>query len=48
MVVEGDGADAQANAGARGAVVGEPEEVARHPRVARLGVKVGARRIHPG
>jgi hypothetical protein len=29
VVEEGDGADAQANAGARGTVVGEPEEVAR-------------------
>eukprot|EP00964_Phaeocystis_antarctica_P076831 scaffold47558_cov71-Phaeocystis_antarctica.AAC.6 len=46
VVVEGHGADAHASVGARGAVVGEREEVALHPRIGRLGVDVGPRSTH--
>eukprot|EP00964_Phaeocystis_antarctica_P079611 scaffold49607_cov65-Phaeocystis_antarctica.AAC.1 len=44
VVVEDHGADAQTNVGARGAIVGEREEVALHPRRGRLGVEVGPTR----
>eukprot|EP00964_Phaeocystis_antarctica_P096450 scaffold62727_cov62-Phaeocystis_antarctica.AAC.1 len=40
VVVEDHGADAQANVGASGAVVGESEELAHEP-TGRLGVEVG-------
>eukprot|EP00964_Phaeocystis_antarctica_P034932 scaffold19910_cov70-Phaeocystis_antarctica.AAC.7 len=48
VVVEGHGADALANGGARGAVVGEREEVTLQSRRGRLRIVVGSRPTHAG
>eukprot|EP00964_Phaeocystis_antarctica_P161582 scaffold133449_cov59-Phaeocystis_antarctica.AAC.1 len=48
VVVEGHGVNAHVNIGARGAVVGESEQVALRPRRGRLGVEVGPRSTHAG